>query len=66
MAQGAAAAEATGPLAPVSAPVRNLSLSFEQMSSSPGTLSLRGNVPDGQADFTVRRDEVVTRASLPP
>ncbi|WP_323917894.1 cellulose biosynthesis cyclic di-GMP-binding regulatory protein BcsB [Aeromonas caviae] len=64
MAQGAAAAEATGPLAPVSAPVRNLSLSFEQMSSSPGTLSLRGNVPDGQADFTVRRDEVVTGATL--
>ena len=34
------------------------------MASSPGTLSLRGNAPDGLADFTVRRDEVVTRATL--
>ncbi|WP_429183013.1 cellulose biosynthesis cyclic di-GMP-binding regulatory protein BcsB [Aeromonas rivipollensis] len=64
MTQSALAAEASGPLPPVPAPVRSQDLSFEQMSSSPGTLSLRGNAPDGQADFTVRRDEVVTRASL--
>lgn len=64
MAQSAVAAEGTGPLPPVPAPVRSLDQSFEQMSSTPGTLSLRGNAPDGQADFTVRRDEVVTKASL--
>ena len=64
MTQSALAAEASGPLPPVLAPVRSQALSFEQMSSTPGTLSLRGNAPDGQADFTVRRDEVVTRASL--
>ncbi|MGY3920935.1 cellulose biosynthesis cyclic di-GMP-binding regulatory protein BcsB [Aeromonas eucrenophila] len=64
MAQSAVAAEATGPLPPVPAPVRSQDQSFEQMSSAPGTLSLRGNAPDGQADFTVRRDEVVTKASL--
>lgn len=64
MAQGAVAAEATGPLPPVPAPVRSQDLSFEQMASTPGTLSLRGNAPDGQADFTVRRDQVVTKASL--
>lgn len=64
MAQSAVAAEATGPLPPVPAPVRSQDLSFEQMSSAPGTLSLRGNAPDGQADFTVRRDQVVTKASL--
>lgn len=64
MAQSAVAADGTGPLPPVPAPVRSLDQSFEQMASTPGTLSLRGNVPDGQADFTVRRDEVVTKASL--
>ena len=64
MAQGATAAEAVGPRPQVPAPVRSLALSFEQMASAPGTLSLRGNAPDGQADFTVRRDEVVTRATL--
>lgn len=64
MAQGATADEASGPRPQVPAPVRSLALSFEQMASAPGTLSLRGNAPDGQADFTVRRDEVVTRATL--
>lgn len=64
MAQGATAAEVVGPLPPVPAPVRTQGMSFEQMASSPGTLSLRGNAPDGLADFTVRRDEVVTRATL--
>lgn len=64
MAQSAVATEATGPLPPVPAPVRSQDLSFEQMASAPGTVSLRGNAPDGQANFTVRRDEVVTRASL--
>ena len=64
MTQSALAADASGPLPALSAPVRNLDLSFERMASTPGTLSLRGNAPDGQADFTVRRDEVVTRASL--
>ncbi|MGS3144288.1 cellulose biosynthesis cyclic di-GMP-binding regulatory protein BcsB [Aeromonas sanarellii] len=64
MAQGATADEASGPRPQVPAPVRSLALSFEQMASAPGTLSLRGNAPDGQADFTVRRDEVVTRAML--
>ncbi|WP_042078628.1 cellulose biosynthesis cyclic di-GMP-binding regulatory protein BcsB [Aeromonas sanarellii] len=64
MAQGATADEVSGPRPQVPAPVRSLALSFEQMASAPGTLSLRGNAPDGQADFTVRRDEVVTRATL--
>ncbi|MGL5815157.1 MAG: cellulose biosynthesis cyclic di-GMP-binding regulatory protein BcsB [Aeromonas sp.] len=64
MTQSALAAEAAGPLPPVSAPVRSQDLSFEQMASAPGTLSLRGNAPDGLADFTVRRDQVVTKASL--
>lgn len=64
MAQGATADEVSGPRPQVPAPVRSLALSFEQMASAPGTLSLRGNAADGQADFTVRRDEVVTRATL--
>lgn len=64
VAQSAVATETTGPLPPLPAPVRSQDLSFEQMASSPGTLSLRGRAPDGQADFTVRRDQVVTRASL--
>ncbi len=51
-----------GPQSPVPAPVRTLSLTLEQLAAAPGTLSLRGNLPDGLADFTVRRDEVVTRA----
>ncbi|MGK4475151.1 hypothetical protein [Aeromonas molluscorum] len=41
MTQSALAAETGGPLPPVPAPVRSQGLSFEQMSSSPGTLSLR-------------------------
>ncbi|MGL4507174.1 MAG: cellulose biosynthesis cyclic di-GMP-binding regulatory protein BcsB, partial [Aeromonas sobria] len=57
-----ASSSAMGPQPPVPAPVRTLSLTLEQLAAAPGTLSLRGNLPDGLADFTVRRDEVVTRA----
>ncbi|WP_262364773.1 cellulose biosynthesis cyclic di-GMP-binding regulatory protein BcsB, partial [Aeromonas sobria] len=39
-------------------------MTLEQMAAQPGTFALRGNSPDGLADFTVRRDEVVTEASL--
>ncbi|MFB2874495.1 cellulose biosynthesis cyclic di-GMP-binding regulatory protein BcsB [Aeromonas jandaei] len=58
------ATEMTGPLPAVDAPVRTRSMTLEQMAAQPGTFSLRGNLPDGLADFTVRRDEVVTRATL--
>lgn len=58
------ATEMTGPLPAVDAPVRTRSMTLEQMAAQPGTFSLRGNVPDGLADFTVRRDEVVTQATL--
>lgn len=54
------ATEMTGPLPAVDAPVRTRSMTLEQMAAQPGTFSLRGNLPDGLADFTVRRDEVVT------
>ncbi|MGL5496212.1 MAG: hypothetical protein ACRDCQ_04385, partial [Aeromonas sobria] len=43
-----------GPQPPVPAPVRTLALTLEQLAAAPGTLSLRGNLPDGLADFTVR------------
>ncbi|WP_421224915.1 cellulose biosynthesis cyclic di-GMP-binding regulatory protein BcsB [Aeromonas jandaei] len=58
------ATEMTGPLPAVDAPVRTHSMTLEQMAAQPGTFSLRGNLPDGLADFTVRRDEVVTQATL--
>ncbi len=58
------AAEMTGPQPAVEAPVRTRSMTLEQMAAQPGTLALRGNSPDGVADFTVRRDEVVTQATL--
>ncbi|HHQ4673118.1 TPA: cellulose biosynthesis cyclic di-GMP-binding regulatory protein BcsB [Aeromonas veronii] len=58
------ATEMTGPLLAVDAPVRTRSMTLEQMAAQPGTFSLRGNLPDGLADFTVRRDEVVTQATL--
>ena len=58
------ATEMTGPLPAVDAPVRTRSMTLEQMAAQPGTFSLRGNLPDGLADFTVRRDEVVTQATL--
>ncbi|MGE6108064.1 cellulose biosynthesis cyclic di-GMP-binding regulatory protein BcsB [Aeromonas sobria] len=53
-----------GPLPPFPAPIRTQALTLEQLAATPGTLSLSGVVPDGLADFTVRRDEVVTRADL--
>jgi hypothetical protein len=58
------ATEMTGPLPAVDAPIRTRSMTLEQMAGHPGTFSLRGTMPDGLADFTVRRDEVVTRATL--
>ncbi|MCF5860366.1 cellulose biosynthesis cyclic di-GMP-binding regulatory protein BcsB [Aeromonas veronii] len=58
------ATEMMGPLLAVDAPVRTRSMTLEQMAAQPGTFSLRGNLPDGLADFTVRRDEVVTQATL--
>lgn len=65
MTQCAVAAEPdAGPLPPFPAPIRTQELTLQQLAATPGTLSLRGVVPDGLADFTVRRDEVVTRASL--
>ncbi|QFI56075.1 cellulose biosynthesis cyclic di-GMP-binding regulatory protein BcsB [Aeromonas simiae] len=70
MTQCAVAAESqptvseTGPLPPFPAPIRTQTLTLEQLAAAPGTLSLRGVSPEGLADFTVRRDEVVTSAAL--
>lgn len=47
-----------------SAPVRDVKLPFAQIAPAPGTFSLRGTSPNGQIEFGVRGDEVVTQAAL--
>lgn len=44
------------------APTRDIELSFGQL--APDTLALRGTSPEGQVEFGVRSDEVVSRAML--
>lgn len=61
---GPARADAIGPQAQVPPPVEQRELTLKQIASTPGTLSLLGSRPDGLADFTVRRDQVVTGATL--
>ncbi|EFE96902.1 cellulose biosynthesis cyclic di-GMP-binding regulatory protein BcsB [Serratia odorifera] len=46
------------------APVRDVQLSFAQIAPPPGTFTLRGTRPDGQIEFGVRSDEVVSQATL--
>lgn len=47
-----------------SAPVRDMQLGFPQLAPPPGTFTLRGLAPEGQIEFGVRSDEVVTQATL--
>lgn len=46
------------------APVRDVQLPFAQIAPPPGTFTLRGTHPDGQIEFGVRSDEVVSQAML--
>lgn len=46
------------------APLRESQLSFLQLAPPPGSMQLRGTQPNGQIEFGVRSDEVVTRALL--
>ncbi|MCP1106183.1 cellulose biosynthesis cyclic di-GMP-binding regulatory protein BcsB [Serratia nevei] len=46
------------------APVRDVSLPFAQIAPPPGAFILRGTRPDGQIEFGVRSDEVVSQAML--
>ncbi|WP_261641829.1 cellulose biosynthesis cyclic di-GMP-binding regulatory protein BcsB [Erwinia mallotivora] len=45
-------------------PVRNITLDFARIAPPPGSFSLQGTRPQGQIEFGVRSDEVVTRAIL--
>lgn len=47
-----------------SAPVRDVHLAFPQLAPPPGAFVLRGIAPEGQIEFGVRSDEVVTQATL--
>lgn len=46
------------------APVRQSALNFAQLAPPPGNFALRGTQPQGQIEFGVRSDEVVTNALL--
>lgn len=46
------------------APVRDVQLPFAQIAPPPGTFTLRGTRPEGQVEFGVRSDEVVSQAVL--
>lgn len=46
------------------APLRDSQLRFTQLAPPPGSMTLRGTQPNGQIEFGVRSDEVVTRALL--
>ncbi|CAI0976667.1 Cellulose synthase regulatory subunit [Serratia rubidaea] len=46
------------------APVRDVQLPFAQIAPPPGAFTLRGTRPDGQIEFGVRSDEVVSQAQL--
>jgi hypothetical protein len=53
----------TAPQAP-DAPVRDVKLPFTEVAPPPGTFILRGTRPEGQIEFGVRSDEVVSQALL--
>jgi hypothetical protein len=46
------------------APIRDVQLRFGQVAPPPGTFVLRGVQPEGQIEFGVRSDEVVSQAQL--
>ncbi|ARB83082.1 cellulose biosynthesis cyclic di-GMP-binding regulatory protein BcsB [Yersinia intermedia] len=46
------------------APLRDVKYPFAKIAPPPGTFSLRGTNPEGQLEFGVRSDEVVTNATL--
>ncbi len=46
------------------APVRDRQIAFPQLAPPPGAFVLRGIAPEGQIEFGVRSDEVVTQATL--
>ncbi|WON77082.1 cellulose biosynthesis cyclic di-GMP-binding regulatory protein BcsB [Serratia sp. UGAL515B_01] len=62
----------TSPITPVvtteptitNPPVRDAQLSFTEVAPPPGTFSLLGTRPEGQVEFGVRSDEVVSQAML--
>lgn len=67
-AASAIAADATvtpvPPAASGAAPVRDVEYTFAKIAPPPGTFSLRGTNPQGQLEFGVRSDEVITHATL--
>lgn len=66
--QPAAPAESTVPAAAApaasAAPVRSSELLFSNVAPAPGSFKLAGIRPDGQIEFGVRSDELVTQAVL--
>ncbi|GAA3549897.1 cellulose biosynthesis cyclic di-GMP-binding regulatory protein BcsB [Zobellella aerophila] len=46
------------------APTRDVELAFGRLTQSKGSLPLRGSSPEGQVEFGVRSDEVVSSATL--
>lgn len=58
------AADEAAPIAEVKAPSRDVTLNFAQIAPPPGSMVLRGINPTGAFEFGLRRDEVVTRATL--
>src|SRR5476651_1650272 len=57
-------APAVAPTIIPGAPVRNVTLAFQDIAPAPGAMTLRGFQPNGQIEFGVRGDEVVTQATL--
>ena len=57
-------APAVNPMIIPGAPVRSLTLPFADVAPTPGAITLRGIQPNGQIEFGVRSDEVVTQATL--
>jgi len=57
-------APAVSPMIIPGAPVRSLTLPFADVAPTPGAITLRGIQPNGQIEFGVRSDEVVTQATL--
>lgn len=62
---GAVTIPMNAPVIPASnAPVRDVQLHFADVAPPPGTFTLRGTRPEGQIEFGVRSDEVVSQAML--
>ncbi|WP_313485946.1 cellulose biosynthesis cyclic di-GMP-binding regulatory protein BcsB [Pseudescherichia sp.] len=55
---------ANAPIVADNAPSREVKLSFAQIAPPPGSMVLRGVRPDGQIEFGMRSDEVVSKAML--